>query len=347
MSDLLSQDEINALLSAFDSAKPDDKGAQSERRQREVRLYDFSRPDRFSKEHLRTVNTIHANFAGNLTTTLTNMYQVPTHVDLISVDQVSYKDYLASIPSKTMLAEVVAQPLNADLLFEVNTSIVGIWVDYLCGSNPDVTPAPSELTPIDLAMAKKVLNSCLQVYSDAWADVVELQSEIRRMVNSEKYDGTLLPSETVLACSFEINSGQSVGMMSICIPAAGIEAVLPALASKKTTRQSSRRQTEADAAFIRSALGEVSIPVCAILGTTSIPFSDAVNLEIGDIIRTTRRVDDEIELWVGEGQMYNCTPGLKGNNIAAMISGTAMPTGTVIAEHGQAAPVEIPQEIAA
>ncbi|MHB0912678.1 MAG: flagellar motor switch protein FliM [Armatimonadota bacterium] len=341
MSELLSQDEINALLSAFESVTPEEKNAQVETRRREVRLYDFSKPDRFSKEHLRTINIIHSNFATGLTAQLSGSHQVPVQVSLISVGQVSYKDYLASIPAKTMLAEIQIPPLDADILFEVNPSIIGVWVDYLCGSSLQIPSQPSDLTLMDMAVAKRVLNTYLQVYRDSWASTVKLDPEVRRVVNSETYDGMLLPSETVLACSYEVHAGQSVGTISICIPSVAVESILPALSSARTSRLANRRQSKTDAVCIKKVIDDVSLPCRALLGRASISVADILNLKVGDLIRTTSRADAEVELWIGDDHLGNGTPGLRGNNLSVMVSETSrqdaseeepMPEGEMLAQ---------------
>jgi len=315
--DILTQDEINALLSAYLSANAHSSGCAT--REREVRLYDFSRPDRFSKEHLRTLNSIHTTFAAGLATTLSNICQSQTAVDLIGVDQISYKEYRASIPSRTMIAEVAMQHLTTSILFEVNPNIVGLWVDCLCGGDPHLSGEPSRLTPVDLALARRVLASCLEVYGDSWSSMVELKPQIQRTVDSESYDDAFLPSETVLVCGFEIHTGQCVGMMTVCIPAAGVETILPALTTARMT-QASRRQGNAIAQDMSKAIGPVIMPCRVLLGRANITLSDVMRLEVGDIIRTDTPADGEIEFWAGDRHIFNCRPGMRGSKPSVIIS---------------------------
>ncbi len=316
--DILTQDEINALLSAYLSANAHAPGTGT--REREVRLYDFSRPDRFSKEHLRALHSIHSSYAAGLAGMLANICGAQTAVELIGVDQISYKEYRASIPSKTLIAEVAMQQMTTSILFEVNPNVVGLWVDCLCGGDPHLPSEPSRLTAVDLAVSRRVLSSCLDVYADSWASMVDLKPQIRRAVDSESYDDPFLPSETVLVCGFEINSGQCVGMMTVCIPAAGVEAILPQLTSARMT-QASRRQDGAMARDMKNALGPVVLPCRAVLGRANITLSDVMNLEVGDVIRTDRPAESEIEFWAGDRHIFNCRPGMKGAKPSVVISG--------------------------
>lgn len=322
--DIVTQDEISALLSAYLSANAHASGDFAAR-EREVRLYDFSRPDRFSKEHLRTLHSIHSSFAAGLATTLSNLCQSQTAVDLIGVDQISYKEYRASIPSKTVIAEVAMQQFTTSILLEVNPNLVGLWVDCLCGGDPHLPSEPGKLTPVDLAVARNVLASCLEVYADSWASMVELKPQIRRAVDSETYDDIFLPSETVLVCGFEVHTGQCVGMMTVCIPAAGVEAILPALTTARMT-QASRKQDRAAAGDMRNALAPVILPCRVVLGRANISLSDVMNLEVGDVIRTDRAADAEIEFWAGDRHVFNCRPGMRGTKPSIVVSGPHAPS---------------------
>lgn len=339
MSDLLSQDEINALLSAYESVNTADSGQGSDKRRREVRLYDFSRPDRFSKDHLRAINSIYTNYASALATLLSGLYQSPTRVEMIGIDQITYREYRASIPSKTLLAEVSSGVANYDFLLEVNPIVAGVWIDCMCGANPDMPAEPSELTPIDLAVTGKILNLCIETYRDTWASLIDLKPAMRRVVNSENYEDMFLPTETVLVVSFEIHAGSAVGMLTMCIPAAVIEAVLPILTAARSGRIG-RHQDSAMEGAIKQMLSPVSLPCKVMLGRTEISMSEAMGLEVGDVIKVSKRADADIELWIGKRHMFNCRPGTKSNHLAVLISETVTPLADVGLAELAATPID-------
>lgn len=320
----VSQAEIDALLTAYQSVNATAAKKANDARDREVRPYDFTRPGRFSKEHLRTLSVIHSNFATALAAALPGIYHSPTRVDLVGLDQLTYKEYRESIPSKTMFAVIGGEPLTSDIFFELNPSIVGAWVDYLCGGIDVAATEPSELTPIDLAMAKTVFQACLRDYADCWSDTVALRPEIRRVVDSGSAGQLLLPSESVLVCSFEVRVGNSVGMMTICIPSTSVESLLPAL-RVNSAQLSGAREDSAAIEGLRKVLKQVSLPVKVILGGVKVTLADVAGLEIGDVIKTTRRADSEAELWIGDRRMFDCRPGIRGKSLAVLVSGVPEP----------------------
>lgn len=323
---LLSQDELNALLSAYESVNLD--GGSSADKHKEVRLYDFSRPDRFSKDHLRAVSSVYTSYSTALTALFSGLYRSTTRVDLIGIDQVTYREYRASIPSKTLLAEVASGVTSQDFLMEVNPNVVGVWIDNMCGADTSLPAEASDLTPIDLAIATKVLNLCLQTYTDTWSPFLEMKPSLRRSVNSENYDDAFLQSETVLVVSFEIHAGPTVGMITMCIPAAIIEAVLPALSAARAGRGGKHRDSEISG-VIQQMLSPVALPCKVVLGRSTISMADAAGLEIGDVIKVSKKADSDIELWIGKRHMFDCRPGTKGNNLAVVISNTITPIADV------------------
>lgn len=343
MSELLSQDEINALLSAFDAVNAPSTGGpdrRGDRSAREVRLYDFAKPDRFSKDHLRVLHQVHTNFATGVASTLSGLYQMPVRVDMVGLDQVPYKEYRSSVPAKTLFAEVIVEPLSTDILFEMNPSIVGSLVDCLCGGNPAIPAGPSELTPVDLRIAQKVLEMCVRAYTDAWAGMVSLKASVRGASDSSTYDEVFLSTETVLVCCLEVHIGQSTGMMTVCIPAAGIEAVLPLLTAARAGRNANRRMDKAVSEGIKRFLKPVSLPCRVVLGSTSVRFGDAMRLEVGDVITTGTPADGELEMMVGNRCMFRCRPGIRARNLAVVVSSVVTDTDFSTGEQPHSGSVE-------
>ncbi len=262
------------------------------------------------------------------------MYQLQTRVNLIGADQVSYKEYRASVPSKTLIAEITAEPLASSIILEVNPSVVGLWVDVLCGANPQSQCLPSDLTPIDLCVAKRVLETCLQTYADSWSGMVTIDPQITKVSNSESFDEPMSPSEAMLVCSFEIITGGPLGMMTLSIPANSVEHVLPNLSAARLTRSGGKQDVNGPTK-IRKHLDQVSIPCKVMLGHTSISVPDARNLKIGDVIRTSRPANGQLEVMVGNNHLFSGRPGIRNKNLALVVTNVKTPA--------ESKPVEEPQ----
>lgn len=316
MADLLSQDEINALIETYkatgsqavDVAAPD----------KQVRIYDFQRPDKFSKEHLRSLNVIHSKYGASFAVGLATMLRLGTQVHLLALDQLTYQEYCASVPDGTLFVEVSMEPLNSTTIFEFNPLLIATCVDLLAGGACVSTAGSAEITDIDKAVVRPVVEYALRKYAEAWSSVVALKPRIVSMTTESTTHQILLPSEPVVVCGYEAGVGECVSMMSICIPATSIEAVLPSLSLGRTLNMRSRQSDKA-AEALKKTFDEVDVECRAILGRTSLSLEEVVNLEIGDLIQLPTKTNGCAELGVGNVATFEGVLGMSGRNLAVKV----------------------------
>lgn len=320
MAEVLSQDEINALIEAYKATGSD--GATSTGHDKQVRLYDFARPDKFSKDHLRSLNVIHSRHGASFAGALSSLLRVGTQVRLLALDQLTYQEYCASVPDGTLFAEVSLEPLNSTTIFEFNPLLVSTCVDLLAGGSAVSPVSSTEITEIDRAVIRPVLELALRKYAEAWETCVKLRPRIQAVSTESRTHQVLLPAEAVLVCGYEVSVGESVSMMSICIPATSIEAILPTLSLGKTLNTASR-QSERATEMLRHAFEEVEVECSAVLGRTTLPLEDIVGLEEGDLIRLPTKSSGGLELWVEGVPAFTGSLGLSGKNLALKIIGPA------------------------
>ena len=319
MSDILSQEEINALLGAYKSGEAITKGPNEKGAEPQVRLYDFARPDKFSKEHLRTLNTIHSKYGNGFAIVLAGLLHVPVEADLLAVDQVTYREYCASVPESTLFCDVTLEPLASSAIFEFNPSIAGACIDGLTGGSGSSISNAADLTDIDRAIMAKVVEFVLKKYEEAWAPYISIDANVREASNNSSFNQVFLPTEPVLVCGYEVSVSESVGMVSICIPSSAVEAILPNLTMGRSVG-SSNRQTPAMVEALNHSLGETSVHCKAVLGRTMLTVEDLINLQEGDVIALDARADSEVEIWVGDKKSYAGVPGRSGRKLGLQIT---------------------------
>jgi flagellar motor switch protein FliM len=325
MADILSQDEINALIEAYKatgSAEDSARGTQD----RQVRLYDFSRPDKFCKEHLRSLNLIHSKHGALLSVALAAMMRVDVQVNLLALDQLTFREYCASVPDATLFVEAALEPLASIAVFEFNPSMVGMCVDLLAGA-ASVSASPGKVTEVDKAVMRPIIDLSLRKYAEAWSSSVDFKPRVVSVTTESTTRQVLLPSEGVLVCGYEISIAESVSMMSICIPASSIEMVLPALAlGKPLSSQSQRSDTVNEA--LRRTFEEVEVECRAILGRTALSLEDVMGLEVGDLVRLPAKIHEPAEFWVENVPTFGGSLGRSGRNLAIKITGALDPPGS-------------------
>lgn len=316
MSDMLNQDEINALMETFRAAGGTDSSAKNDK---QVRLYDFARPDKFSKDHLRALNSIHSKHAAMFAAAMSTTLRMQSRADLLAVDQLTYREYCASVPESTLLVEVDLKPLTSTAIFEFNPNLTAAWVDILAGGNVSSGSGSADISDIDKAIVKPMVELALKQYTEAWGCCLALKPSIVGMSTESSMRQILLPSEAVLICGYEVSVGDNVSMMSICLPASAIEPVLPALTMGRTLN-ASRSVDTIDPAVMKT-FEKVSLECRAILGRTSLTFGEIADLEIGDLIKLPVKSNNSTEFWVGNIAAFSSTPGVSGSKVAIKIAG--------------------------
>ena len=317
MADIISQDEINALIESYNATGGAEEAGKPGDRQ--LRLYDFARPDKFCKEHLRGLNLIHAKHGASFAISLAAMFRVDTQVNLLALDQLTYREYCASVPDSALFAEVGLEPLTSIAIFELDPSLVAACVDLLAGGSTVSAITSSRITDVDKAVMRPIVETSLRKYAEAWVSHVVFTPHVIAMFTESNTHQVLLPYEGVLVCAYEVSIGGHVSMMSVCLPAAAVEAVLPALAVGKVVNSTMQRgDTQNDA--LKRSFQDVEVECRAILGRTELPLSEVADLEVGDLIRLPVNVSGPSELWVENVATFAGMLGRAGRNLAIKIT---------------------------
>lgn len=319
MSDILSSEEISALLSAYKSAETQGNDTKDKADERQVRLYDFARPDKFSRDHIRTLHSIHNRYATGFSLTLTGLLHIAAQAELLSVDQVAYREYCVSIPENTLFCDVNLEPLTANAIFEFNPSIAGACIDGLTGGSGIAFSQETDLTDIDRAIMVNVLNTLLKKYEEAWSPYITIKARVENADVRGSFKQVFLPTEPVLVCAYEVKLGQTVGMMSICIPASAVEAILPSLSVGRAVSSPSR-QTPAMMEALQNNLEELRMECSAVLGRTTLTIGDVVNLHEGDVIALEAKPNSEVEFWVAGTKTCFAIPGRTGRKLGLRVT---------------------------
>jgi len=323
LAEILSQEEINALIEAYKATGGSEEHTSVS--DREVRSYDFARPDKFCKEHLRALNLIHNKHGASLAAALTNTLRIETQMSLLALDQLTYKDYCSTLPEGTVFVEVSLEPLTSIGVFEFNPLLVSMCVELLAGSPIIPEKSIENITEIDRAIMKPIVDLSLRKYAEAWAATVPVKAAVKSLTTESATRQVLLPSEPVLICCYEVTFGGRGSLMSICLPAAAIEAVLPVLTLGMSVDKSASQVVEVNPELMRT-FEEVSVNCRAVLGTTRMPVSEVANLEEGDLIQLPVKSESPAQLWVENVPVFLGALGKSGRVLALKITETLKKT---------------------
>jgi flagellar motor switch protein FliM len=319
MAEVLSQSEIDALLSALSSGelKPDELPKEEEKQK--IKIYDFRSPQKFSKDHVRTLELIHDNYARIITNYLSAQVRTNVKVKIESVEQITYEEFIHSIPNPTILTVFKMPPLNGSILFETNPQFVFQIIDILLGGNGGRKNKMREFTDIDKNIIRQVNTGLISNLKLAWEEVLEVQPEIEGLETNPALNQTLAPNEPVALITFSVEMGKNNTFINICIPYLSIEKVLDKLVVQYWFQQHDEELLRESREKMRNRLNVVGVSMTALLGSTTITVDDFLRLTAGDVLTLENKSTSAVKMLVEDQEAYYAKPGIVGKNMGVQI----------------------------
>lgn len=314
MADILSQEEIDALLQAVDEDASSNEAPTSEAalklpEDRQVIIYDFKRPNRVSKEQLRAIKGIHDKLARNLASQISSLMRSIVEIRLHSVDQMTYGEFLMSLPSPTSFNVFSIKPLDGSCVLEINPSIAFPMIDRLLGGSGDGFEENRELTEIEVNLLEAILRIIMQRLKESWAPITDIYPSIEAKESSPNVVQVVSQNEIVIMTVMEIIIGNSSGMINICYPVIYLEPVLSRLANRdlmlgETNTKKSRNRE------LKTLVSRAQVLYEAILGHTVISVNEFLELKVGDILRLDKSADDKVIVSIDKKDVFLAQIGL-------------------------------------
>lgn len=323
MTEVLSQDEIDQLLTAISSGDSDNYDFKPVNDTRKIKIYDFKRPDKFSKEQLRTVSNMHETFARLTTTSLSAQLRSLVHVHVASVDQLTYEEFIRSIPTPTTLAVVNMDPLKGNAVLEIDPAITFCMIDRLFGGRGVTsTNKNRDLTDIEQSVMEGIIVRILANMREAWTQVIDLRPRLGQIETNPQFAQIVPPSEMVVLITLETKVGDEEGMMNFCIPYLTIEPIISKLSSQFWFSSVRRSSTTQYLGTLKEKLASVDMEVVAEVGSINLPVRDVLALKVGDVVRLSNtKVGEPFTLSVGNKKKFYCQPGIVGKKMAVQVTG--------------------------
>ncbi len=323
MTDVLSQDEIDQLLNAINTGQPDNDDYKAVSDTRKIKIYDFKRPDKFSKEQIRTVQIMHETFARLTTTSLSAQLRSLVHVHVATVDQLTYEEFIRSIPTPTTLAVINMDPLKGNAVLEIDPAITFSMIDRLFGGTGVVTGNKSrDLTDIEQSVMEGIIVRILANMREAWTQVIDLRPRLGQIETNPQFAQIVPPTEMVVLVTLETKVSEEEGMINFCIPYLTIEPIISKLSSQFWFSSVRRSSTTQYLGTLKEKISTVDMDVVAEIGSINVPIRDVLSLRAGDVVKLSNtKVGDQLTLSIGDKKKYYCQPGLVGKKMAVQVTG--------------------------
>jgi len=318
--DILSQGEIDELLKALNAGEIDVSQMKATNEEKKIREYDFRRPNKFSKEHLRTLNIIYDDYARYLNTFLSGYLRALVHVEVISVEEISYYEFSNSISNPAILGMVEFLPLSGFVVFEMNPNIVFSIIDRILGGRGTGIEKVRGFTEIELCIVERLLNQMLNLMKEPWENVLSIKPRLDRIETNSQFAQIISPNEMIALVTLDVKVGEVKGMMNICIPHLVVEPVIPKLSTRYWFASIEKEVSPQAKKNIENKIENTKIPLKVILGRTHITVADFLGLQKGDVIQLDTRIHSNLEVMVGDILKFYGRPGVRKNRTAIKIT---------------------------
>ena len=319
MSDILSQSEIDNLLKQLSDGDLDVDQIQGED-EKQVKNYDFSRPTKFSKEHLRTLEIIFEHYSRLVSTNLPVYLRKNVQVSVASSETVTFSEFSNALSNPSVLGIINFAPLNGNIIIEIATNLCYAMLDRMLGGSGQPLEKSREFSDIELTILQKLLVMFTQLLREPWKNVVDISPVLSRLETNPQFAQVIAPSDMIAIVTLNMKIGDVEGMLNICLPFFTLADVMDKLNTKYWFSTMQENHDEHYEEYIESMIRRVDVPIKAVLGKSTISVSDFLNLQVGDCIRLDSRVDTDMEVYVGNIKKFTALPGTEKDSYAVQIT---------------------------
>ena len=319
MGDVLSQEEIDKLLAGLNSGEIDAEDIKDSS-EKQIKEYDFARPSKFSKEHLRTLEIIFEHYGRLLSTNLPLYLRKSVQVEVINSEAITYQEFTNALSNPVLLGIVNFAPLQGSIILEMGTNLGYAIIDRMLGGKGEALERPRDFSEIEILILERIMVICVDLLNEPWQNVLDIKPHLERIETNPQYAQIISPNEMIAIITINVKIGDVEGLMNICLPYITVEEVIDKLNTKYWYANMQQYDEVDYADAIEVLIRKAQIPVKAVLGTSTVSVSDFSMLQVGDIIRLDRGAEEELDVFVGNIKKFTALPGSSGENYAVRIT---------------------------
>ena len=322
MSDILSQSEIDALLNSMIAGGGDVSDATPPMmRSKEAKVYDFTNPQKFNKEQLRTLENIFDNFARSVSSFLTGYLRTATHLEVTSSEEIMYRDFNVALANPVVLSLVELAPLKGTIIADLSSNVGYAIIDRILGGPGFGLTRLRDFSEIEKILLERVVLQILNFLPEPWEGVLPLRPRLEKIETNSQFAQIIAPTDKVALIVLTIKIGSSEGNISFCLPHRVLEPITERLYSRFSY---AAKDDDEDADLYREKIEQelerARVPISVQVGRTKIMVSDFVNLQKGDIIPLDSYVSNDVNVMIGNLHKFNAKPGTSRGKYAVQIT---------------------------
>ena len=321
MSDLLTQDEINALIEQLNSGGSDDVPLASTTAEKKVTKYDFVNPTKFNREQLKTLSNIYEDYARSLSSFLTGFLRTSSTLEVTNVEGIQYRDFSAALSNPVIMAMVNVSPLKGSIILEISNNIGYAIIDRILGGPGFGIKKMREFSEVEKILLERVILQMINYLPEPWANFMAFKPRLEKIETNASFAQMIAPNDFIALVILGVKIGSSEGKISFCLPHLVLEPIMDRLYTQYAYKnQKDQDDNEVYREKLSEELEKTKVPVSAMIGRTNIMVSDFVGLQVGDIISLDNYVDSDLTIKVGHMNKFQAKAGTNRGRYAVQIT---------------------------
>lgn len=319
MAEILSQSEIDALLSALSTGDVEPEQLKDKEEKHKIKKYDFRSPQKFSKDHIRTLEMVHDSFARIVSNFLSGQLRKHVKIEIQSVEQITYEEFVHSIPNPTIITIFKMNPLQGNLLLEMNPQFSFQILDILLGGTGQRYEKSKEFSEIEKNILSNITTEMIKSMVLAWDGILDVKPEFELLETNPSANQTLAPNEPVALLSFLVELGKSTTYMNLCIPYLSVEKILDKLVVQYWFKTDDDELKDEAQEKLKKGIEPVEVNMHVELGKTEITIDNFLKLVKGDVLVLDSQCSNPVKVFVEEKECFIGKPGSIGKNMGVEI----------------------------
>lgn len=319
MSDILSQSEIDALLSALSSGETNvvlDENVD----EKKVKAYNFARPSKFGKEQLRTLEVIFESFSRLVSSFLTGYLRTPAQIEVANAEQLTYNEFNNSLLNPVVLGIIDFAPLKGSVILDLSANIGYAIIDRILGGRCENIKKTREFTEIEKILLERVVSQLVSYLVEPWENVCDINPRLEKLETNAQFAQVISPNEMIALVTLSIKLADVEGLINFCIPHLVIEPIIGKLNTKHWFATNEDEDVSKYRPAVERKLETAKVPLSVVVGKTNITVDEFISLQVGDVIKLDSYVNSDFNVMVGDLLKFYAKPGLSRGKNAIQIT---------------------------
>jgi len=324
MAEALTQSQIDELLSRMRSGESQAQVEQEEK----VKEYDFSSPKKFTKDQLKSLNSLYENYARMLSSYFTSILRSACEVTISQIEEQRYYEFNNALPDNALIGMIGFAPQSnpddeSTMMLELPTSLGFLLIDRLMGGTSELYSPDRDYTEIELALLKVVMENITRYIQDAWASFKQVKTKLRNVETNGRFIQAFSPQDVVVIITLDIDDENYKGSANLCMPTDNLEELISSFTVQynHSIKQQDEEKERAKREQILNSVKESEVVLEAHLDDCVMPLGEIANLQVNDVISLNKKISEDLVVEVETIPFFRAKLGELGEQKAIKLIG--------------------------